>query len=79
MAGTKGKKTFTQSYGSNDLDAWRLLMEQYNLLAMDPKYISTVKAIERELSLKDFFSDIKILMILVSQVLHSQSVLFGFL
>ena len=47
----KRKKAFTQSYGSNDLDASVLLMEQYEFIdAMDPKYISTVKAIERELS-----------------------------
>ena len=47
----KNKKAFTQSYGSNDLDASVLLMEQYEFIdAMDPKYISTVKAIEKELS-----------------------------
>ena len=47
----KNKKAFTQSYGSDDLDASVLLMEQYEFIdAMDPKYISTVKAIERELS-----------------------------
>ena len=45
------KKAFTQFYGSNDLDASVLLMEQYEFIdAMDPKYISTVKAIEKELS-----------------------------
>ncbi len=42
---------FTQSYGSDDLDASVLLMESYGLVAAsDPKYIATVKAIERELS-----------------------------
>ena len=47
----KKKKAFTQFYGSNDLDASVLLMEQYEFIdAMDPKYISTVKAIEKELS-----------------------------
>jgi GH15 family glucan-1,4-alpha-glucosidase len=47
----KNKKAFTQSYGSNDLDASVLLMEQYEFIdAMDPKYVSTVKAIEKELS-----------------------------
>jgi len=47
----KNKKAFTQSYGSDDLDASVLLMEQYEFIdAMDPKYISTVKAIEKELS-----------------------------
>ena len=45
------KKAFTQFYGSNDLDASVLLMEQYEFIdAMDPQYISTVKAIEKELS-----------------------------
>jgi GH15 family glucan-1,4-alpha-glucosidase len=42
---------FTQSYGSKYLDASVLLMEPYGFIdAMDPKYIATVKAIERELS-----------------------------
>ncbi|MGS2726941.1 glycoside hydrolase family 15 protein [Psychroserpens sp. BH13MA-6] len=42
---------FTQSYGSTDLDASVLLMEPYGFIdAKDPKYISTVKAIEEELS-----------------------------
>ncbi|WP_294818512.1 glycoside hydrolase family 15 protein [uncultured Flavobacterium sp.] len=42
---------FTQSYGSDDLDASVLLMENYGFIAAkDPKYISTVKAIEKELS-----------------------------
>lgn len=44
-------QAFTQSYGSADLDASVLLMEPYGFIAArDPKYISTVKAIERELS-----------------------------
>ncbi|WP_418509673.1 glycoside hydrolase family 15 protein [Corallibacter sp.] len=44
-------KAFTQSYGSNDLDASVLLMEPYGFIdARDPKYVSTVNAIERELS-----------------------------
>ena len=44
-------KAFTQSYGSKDLDASVLLMEPYGfILAKDPKYVSTVKAIERDLS-----------------------------
>ena len=44
-------KAFTQSYGSSDLDASVLLMEPYGFIdAKDPKYISTVKGIERELS-----------------------------
>ena len=44
-------KAFTQSYGSSDLDASVLLMEPYGFIdAKDPKYISTVNALERELS-----------------------------
>ncbi|UOB17824.1 glycoside hydrolase family 15 protein [Abyssalbus ytuae] len=42
---------FTQSYGSKDMDASVLLMEPYGFIdARDEKYVSTVKAIERELS-----------------------------
>ena len=41
---------FTQSYGSDFLDASVLLMESYGFIdSKDPKYIDTVKAIEREL------------------------------
>ncbi len=44
-------QAFTQAYGSCDLDASVLLMEPYGFIeAMHPKYVSTVKAIERELS-----------------------------
>ncbi|TYP97478.1 GH15 family glucan-1,4-alpha-glucosidase [Tenacibaculum adriaticum] len=44
-------QAFTQSYGSKDLDASVLLMEPYGFIdAKDPKYMSTVKGIERELS-----------------------------
>jgi GH15 family glucan-1,4-alpha-glucosidase len=44
-------KAFTQSYGSTYLDASVLLMESYGFIeALDPRYVSTVKAIERELS-----------------------------
>lgn len=44
---------FTQSYGSSDLDASVLLMESYGIIeASDPRYISTVHAIEKELSHK---------------------------
>ena len=44
-------KAFTQSYGSKDLDASVLLMEPYGFIdAKNPKYVSTVHAIERELS-----------------------------
>jgi GH15 family glucan-1,4-alpha-glucosidase len=43
-------QAFTQAYGSEDLDASVLLMESYGFIdAKHPKYISTVKAIEREL------------------------------
>ena len=42
---------FVQSYGSSDLDASVLLMEQYGFIhAKDPRYVSTVQAIEKELS-----------------------------
>ncbi len=42
---------FVQSYGSHHLDASVLLMESYGFIhAKDPKFISTVKAIEKELS-----------------------------
>jgi len=44
-------QAFTQSYGSSDLDASVLLMEPYGFIdAMDPKYVSTVHAIEKDLS-----------------------------
>ena len=43
-------QAFTQSYHSEDLDASVLLMEPYGFIdAKHPKYVSTVKAIEREL------------------------------
>ncbi len=42
---------FTQSYGSKDLDASVLLMESYGFIhAKEPKFVSTVQAIEKELS-----------------------------
>lgn len=45
------KNAFVQSYGSSDLDASVLLMESYGFIpAKDPKFVSTVKAIEAELS-----------------------------
>ena len=44
-------QAFSQAYGSDDLDASTLLMEPYGLIdAKDPRYISTVKATQRELS-----------------------------
>ncbi len=43
-------QAYTQSYGSSDLDASTLLMESYGFIkAKDPRYVSTVKATEREL------------------------------
>ncbi|VAW13270.1 Glucoamylase [hydrothermal vent metagenome] len=42
---------FTQSYGSEFLDASVLLMESYGFIqAKDPKFVQTVKAIDRELN-----------------------------
>lgn len=44
-------QAFTQSYGSKDLDASVLLMEPYGFVeGKDPRYVSTVKAIGRELN-----------------------------
>lgn len=43
-------QAFTQSYGSEDLDASVLLMENYGFIeAMDPRYVATVKAIKGDL------------------------------
>ncbi|HET8854552.1 MAG TPA: glycoside hydrolase family 15 protein, partial [Salinimicrobium sp.] len=43
-------QAYTQSYGSKYLDASTLLMEDYGFIkARDPRYISTVKATEKEL------------------------------
>ncbi len=43
-------QAYTQAYGSTDLDASTLLMEQYGFLdASDHRYVSTVQATEREL------------------------------
>lgn len=45
-----GINAFTQSYGSPHLDASVLLMESYGFIhAKDPKFVSTVKAIEKNL------------------------------
>ena len=53
-AWSSGKKAFTQIYGSNDLDTSVLLMESYGFIeAKNPKYISTVEAIGRELLKND--------------------------
>ena len=49
-AWNKSIKSFSQFYGSNSLDSSLLLMEQYGFIdSKDPKYISTVKAIEKNL------------------------------
>jgi GH15 family glucan-1,4-alpha-glucosidase len=43
-------QAFTQAYNSEDLDAYVLLMESYGFIdAKHPKFVSTVKAIERDL------------------------------
>ncbi len=43
-------QAYTQSYGSKDLDASTLLMETYGFIkAKDPRFVSTVRATEREL------------------------------
>jgi GH15 family glucan-1,4-alpha-glucosidase len=43
-------QSFTQSYGTKDMDASNLLMETYGFIdASDPKYISTVKNIHKYL------------------------------
>lgn len=50
-AWNSGANAFTQSYGSANLDASVLLMESYGFIhARDPKFMSTVYAIERDLS-----------------------------
>lgn len=44
------KQAFTQSYGSSDLDASVLLMQSYQFIdPKHPKFVSTVKAIGKEL------------------------------
>ncbi|MCM4166419.1 glycoside hydrolase family 15 protein [Arenibacter sp. H213] len=44
------KQAFTQSYGSSHMDASVLLMESYGFIdAMDPKFVRTVNAVEKEL------------------------------
>ncbi len=51
MSWNESVGAFTQSYGSDDLDASVLLMESYGFIeARDPRYVATVKAIGRELS-----------------------------
>jgi GH15 family glucan-1,4-alpha-glucosidase len=49
------RKTFTRSYGSQDLDATLLLLAPIGFLKPDdPRYRSTVKAIERDLLVEGF-------------------------
>ncbi len=44
------KEAFTQFYGSDDMDASVLLMESYGFIhAKNPKFISTVMAVEKDL------------------------------
>tara|TARA_R110000868_G_scaffold121034_3_gene321127 strand:- start:19452 stop:21254 length:1803 start_codon:yes stop_codon:yes gene_type:complete len=44
------KQAFTQSYGSKHMDASVLLMESYGFIdAKDPKFVSTVLAVEKDL------------------------------
>jgi GH15 family glucan-1,4-alpha-glucosidase len=52
-AWSEAKQSFTQAYHSEDLDASVLLMESYDFIsADDPKYQSTVLAIQKELEYK---------------------------
>ncbi|MFJ5850530.1 glycoside hydrolase family 15 protein, partial [Streptomyces sp. NPDC092903] len=52
----KERNTFTQSYGSKELDASLLLIPQMGFLPPDDKrVIGTIEAIQRELSTKDGF------------------------
>ncbi|MGD9556162.1 MAG: glycoside hydrolase family 15 protein [Mangrovibacterium sp.] len=49
-AWSEKKKAFTQSYGSEDLDASVLLMEDYEFIsANDQRFVDTVLAIQKEL------------------------------
>jgi GH15 family glucan-1,4-alpha-glucosidase len=49
----KDLQTFTQTYGSKDLDASLLLMAEYGFIdAGDPRYIKTVEAVKGALSYK---------------------------
>lgn len=49
-AWNENKQAFTQSYGSEHMDASVLLMESYGFIdAKDPKFISTVHAVEKDL------------------------------
>jgi GH15 family glucan-1,4-alpha-glucosidase len=52
-AWSEKKQSFTQAYGIEDLDASALLMESFGFLdGDDPKFRSTVKAIQKELEYK---------------------------
>lgn len=49
-AWSEEQQAFTQSYGSEDMDASVLLMETYGIIdARDERYVKTVQAIEKEL------------------------------
>jgi len=52
-----GRQAFVQSYGSQDIDAAVLVMPQVGFLpATDPRFVGTVRAVERDL-LRDGFVD----------------------
>lgn len=52
-AWSEKKQAFTQAYGSEELDSSVLLMESYGFITgSDPRYVSTVEAIQRELEYK---------------------------
>jgi GH15 family glucan-1,4-alpha-glucosidase len=53
---SRARNSFTQSYGSNELDANLLLMAMVGFLpASDPRIVATVQAIERELTIENTF------------------------
>ncbi|MBN1768594.1 MAG: glycoside hydrolase family 15 protein [Prolixibacteraceae bacterium] len=52
-AWSEKKQAFTQAYGNEELDSSVLLMESYGFIAgSNPKYVSTVRAIQKELEYK---------------------------
>lgn len=67
-AWNEDKEGFTEFYGSDDMDASVLLMESYGFIdAKDPKFISTVRAVEKTSVTMVCYIGIPIKMILVSQ------------
>jgi GH15 family glucan-1,4-alpha-glucosidase len=72
------KQAFTQSYGSEHMDASVLLMESYGFIdAKNPKYVSTVWAVEKIYVMMVYYIATKMKMILENLHLHLQYVLFG--